>query len=57
MLINGLALNYFHPCTDLDRPLRIQEAEDIRISGQSAYKRGNEFSPTYRPPLLLIMYL
>jgi hypothetical protein len=46
-------LFYFkrYSTTSLDRPLRLQEVEVSRVSGQSANQGGKVVSPTNRPSL------
>jgi hypothetical protein len=40
-----------NPCTGLDRPLRLQEAQDPRISRQSAHEGCQPYAPAaFNPP-------
>jgi len=38
-------------CTDLDRPLEMQEVKAVRIFRQATHGGGKVVSPTNQPPL------
>jgi hypothetical protein len=40
-----------HPCTGLEKPLKLQEVKAPGISRLSTHVGGKVLSPTYRPPL------